>query len=101
MNFGNAFGITGNGGTNGIAGHEKIACEESGWGLREMVALLTVDAKASAQWLAGLELSRKLNRLRALALSPHCGRVRFCVKFRLKKRAASAASIQPPHCLHA
>ena len=59
-----------------------------------MVALLTGDAKASAQWLAGPELSRKLNRLRALPLSPHCGMLRFCVKFRLKKRAASAASIQ-------
>ena len=57
-----------------------------------MVALLTVDAKASAQWLAGLELSRKLNRQRALPISLYRSTVRFCVKFRLRKRATSAAS---------
>ena len=66
-----------------------------------MVALLTVDAKASAQWLAGLELSRILHRLDDLPLSTHRGMVSFCVKFRLKKRAASAPSIQPRIALHA
>ena len=69
--------------------------------MREMVALLTVDAKASAQWLAGLELSRKLNRLRAASWSSRYGVTSFRVKFGPKKRAAFAASLQPCIASHA
>ncbi len=56
------------------------------------VARLTAEARASAQGLAGLELSRKSNRLRALPLSPHRDAVSCCAKFRLRKRTISADS---------
>ena len=41
-----------------------------------------IGPKASAQWLAGPELSRKLDRLRTLPPSANPGTDRFGVKFR-------------------
>ena len=61
-----------------------------------MVALLTVNAKAWAQWLTGLELSRKLNRRRALSPSSHCGMASFCVKFGPTRHCPSQLLLSNP-----
>ena len=49
-------------------------------------ALRPVEPKASAQWLAGPELSRKLDRLRTWPPSAKPGTNRFCVKFKAATR---------------
>lgn len=60
------------------------------------MALLPGDPKASAQWLAGLELSRKLNRPRAASLSPDCVVASFCVRFRPTRNCAAQLLLSNP-----
>jgi hypothetical protein len=47
----------------------------------KQVAMLPMGPKASAQWLAGPELSRKLDCLRTLPTWACLSAKRFCVKF--------------------